>query len=228
MEIKKTPKADLENKKGIFFEVGLIVTLTVLLFVFERKTSAQETEKFQTVAEKQPEEEIIPITQHMMKPPPPPPPKPILADLIDIVENDQNLDENLEIQDIDDKTDNKNQPTNVSDFGEYGDEEGEANVFMIVEDMPVFPGNVTTWISKNTKYPQSALENNVEGKVFVKFVIEKDGSITNVEIIKSVDAALDKEASRVIRSMPKWTPGKQRGKPVRVSYTLPINFQLQR
>ena len=94
--------------------------------------------------------------------------------------------------------------------------------------MPRFPGgNVQKWITKHIKYPMVAQENNIQGKVFVQFVIEKDGSVSNVNVTRSVDPSLDKEAIRVIQSMPKWIPGKQRKKPVRVSFTVPINFQLQ-
>lgn len=227
MEIKKAPKADLEGKKTIFFEVGLVLALAILLFAFEWKTSAQEAGTFQTVAEEQVEEEIIPITQQMMAPPPPPPPAPKLTDLIDIVEDETSIEEELEILDAEDKTENV-VTNNVTDFGTYGTEDtGEADIFQVVEDMPSFPGgNVQKWIAKNVKYPVLAMENGIQGKVYIQFVIEKDGSITDTKVIRGVDASLDKEAIRVINSMPKWKPGKQRGKPVRVSYTLPINFQL--
>ena len=94
--------------------------------------------------------------------------------------------------------------------------------------MPQFPGgSVQKWIAKTVKYPMIAQENNIQGKVFVQFVIEKDGSVSDVKVARSVDPSLDKEAIRVVKAMPKWKPGKQRGKPVRVSYTVPINFQLQ-
>lgn len=226
MEIKKSPKADLEGKKGIFFEIGLTLALAILLFAFEWKSSTAEVNAFQTVAEVEIEEEIIPITQQMMKPPPPPPPAPKLTDLIDIVEDDTNIDEELEIQDAEDDSENQEVP-DVTDFGDYeGEDTGEAQIFQVVEDMPAFPGNVTKWISKNVKYPVLAMENGIQGKVFVQFVIEKDGSITDVKVSRGVDALLDKEAVRVVKAMPKWKPGKQRGKPVRVSYTLPIFFQL--
>ncbi|MEI3155914.1 MAG: energy transducer TonB [Odoribacter sp.] len=226
MEIKKSPKADLEGKKGIFFEIGLTLALAILLFAFEWKSSTAEVNAFQTVAEVEIEEEIIPITQQMMKPPPPPPPAPKLTDLIDIVEDDTNIDEELEIQDAEDDSENQEVP-DVTDFGDYeGEDTGEAQIFQVVEDMPAFPGNVTKWISKNVKYPVLAMENGIQGKVFVQFVIEKDGSITDVKVSRGVDASLDKEAVRVVKAMPKWKPGKQRGKPVRVSYTLPIFFQL--
>ncbi len=227
MEIKKSPKADLEGKKGIFFEVGLALALAILLFAFEWKSSTEEISQFRTVAEEQIEDEIIPITQQMVKPPPPPPAAPKLSDLLNIVEDESSIDEELEIEDADDESDNT-EIQDISDFGDYdGEDTGEENIFMVVEDMPQFPGgNVTKWIAKNVKYPQLAQENGIQGKVFIKFVIEKDGSITDVQVSRGVDASLDREAVRVIKAMPKWKPGKQRGKAVRVSYTLPINFQL--
>lgn len=227
MEIKKSPKADLEGKKGLFFEIGLALALAVLLFAFEWKSSAGEVSTFQTVPEEQVEEEIIPITQQMLKPPPPPPPAPKLTDLMEIVDDASTIDEDLEILDAEDDSENK-PVENPSDFGEYGDEEtGDDDIFQIVEDVPTFPfGDVSKWIAKNVKYPQIAAENNIQGKVFMNFVIEKDGSITDVKVLRGVDPALDKEAIRVIKSMPKWKPGKQRGKPVRVSFNLPITFTL--
>lgn len=227
MEIKKSPKADLEGKKGLFFEIGLALALAVLLFAFEWKSSAGEVSTFQTVPGEQVEEEIIPITQQMLKPPPPPPPAPKLTDLMEIVDDASTIDEDLEILDAEDESENK-PVENPSDFGEYGDEDtGDDDIFQIVEDVPTFPfGDVSKWIAKNVKYPQIAAENNIQGKVFMNFVIEKDGSITDVKVLRGVDPALDKEAIRVIKSMPKWKPGKQRGKPVRVSFNLPITFTL--
>ena len=227
MEIKKAPKADLEEKKSLFFEIGLVLALAVLLFAFEWKSSTGEVSTFQTVPEEQVEEEIIPITQQMLKPPPPPPPAPKLTDLMEITDDASSIDEDLEILDAEDDSENK-PVENPSDFGEYGDEEtGDDDIFQIVEDVPTFPlGDVSKWIAKNVKYPQIAAENGVQGKVFMNFVIEKDGSITDVKVLRGVDAALDKEAIRVIKSMPKWKPGKQRGNPVRVSFNLPIVFQL--
>ncbi|MDY4042436.1 MAG: energy transducer TonB [Marinifilaceae bacterium] len=231
MEIKKSPKANLEEKKGIFFEIGLVVALGVLLCAFSYKVNTKVEEAFITPPEEQVDEEIIPITQSMMKPPPPPPPAPKLTDLIDIVEDDTEIEDELEIEDM--EADVENVDANSLDWtggdgDAYGEEEGEGDVFMVVEDMPRFPGgDVTKWLAKNTRYPMIAQENGIQGKVFVQFVIEKDGSITNVKVLRPVDPSLDKEAIRVVSSMPKWKPGKQRGKAVRVSYTVPINFQLQ-
>lgn len=226
MELKKSPKANLENKKTIFLEVGFVLALAILLFAFEWKAETKEAGDFQTAVQDQVEEEIIPITQQQSTPPPPPPPAPKLTDLIDIVDDSQSIDEDLEITDAEDAT--ANTVVNVTEFGDFGTEDtGEAEIFQVVENMPEFPGgNVQKWIAKNVKYPVLAQENGIQGKVFVQFVIEKDGGITDVKVLRGVDASLDKEAVRVIQSMPKWKPGKQRGKAVRVSYTLPINFQL--
>lgn len=230
MEIKKSPKADLEGKKGVFFEIGLTLALAVLLFAFEWKSSTEQVTPFQTPAEEQIEDEIIPITQQMLKPPPPPPPAPKLTDLIEIVEDELSIDEELEIDDAEADVENKSNYNFDYDGDSWGEEEsdGEADIFQVVEDMPQFPGgSVQKWIAKNVKYPMIAQENNIQGKVFVQFVIEKDGSVSDVKVARSVDPSLDKEAIRVVKAMPKWKPGKQRGKPVRVSYTVPINFQLQ-
>ena len=228
MEIKKSPKADLEGKKGVFFEIGLTLALAVLLFAFEWKSSTEQVTPFQTPAEEQIEDEIIPITQQMLKPPPPPPPAPKLTDLIDIVEDDTNIDDDLEILDAEDQSENQ-VIEHVADFGEYGEENtGESEIFQVVEDMPSFPGgNVSKWIAKNVKYPVLAMENGIQGKVFIQFVIERDGSITDVKVVRGVDASLDKEAVRVVQSMPKWKPGMQKGKAVAVKYTVPVVFRLE-
>ena len=174
------------------------------------------------------EEEIIPITQQMMKPPPPPPPAPKLTDLIEIVDQELDIDEELEIEDV--EADVENRTDYSYDYDGTGYDEGdygEEDIFQVVEDMPTFPGDINKWLGKNVKYPVIAQENNIQGRVTVQFVIERDGSITDVKVLRGVDPSLDKEAVRVVKSMPKWKPGKQRGKPVRVSYTVPINFRLQ-
>ncbi len=228
MEIKKSPKADLEGKKTMFFEIGLVLALGILLCAFNWKVNSTVEEGFVTVAEEPVEEEIIPITQQMMKPPPPPPPAPKLTDLIEIVDEELDIDEELVIEDVESNTANRD--TYSYDYDGAGYDEGdygEEDVFQVVEDMPTFPGDINKWLGKNVKYPVIAQENNIQGRVTVQFVIEKDGSITDVKVLRSVDPSLDKEAVRVVKSMPKWKPGKQRGKPVRVSYTVPINFRLQ-
>ena len=155
MEIKKSPKADLEGKKGVFFEIGLTLALAVLLFAFEWKSSTEQVTPFQTPAEEQIEDEIIPITQQMLKPPPPPPPAPKLTDLIEIVEDELSIDEELEIDDVEADVENKSNYNFDYDGDSWGEEEsdGEADIFQVVEDMPQFPGgSVQKWIAKNVKY----------------------------------------------------------------------------
>ena len=108
--------------------------------------------------------------------------------------------------------------------------EEETKVFDVVEQMPSFPGGPSAlfeYLSKNIKYPVVAEENGIQGRVIVTFVVEKDGSITDVRVVKSVDPSLDKEAQRVVKSMPRWIPGKQNGSAVRVKYTVPVTFRLQ-
>lgn len=225
MEIKKAPKVDLEKKKGIFFEIGLVLALGILLYAFEWKTETKKTQDMQGSEVEQVEEEIIPVTTQNTPPPPPPPPAPKLTDLINIVDNDQDIDDELEITDADDETENT--VVDVTKFDDFSEEDtGEAEIFQVVEKMPSFNGNMNKWLKDNLKYPILAQENGISGRVFVAFVVEKDGSITDVKVARSVDPSLDKEAVRVVKAMPKWNPGQQRNKPVRVAFTVPINFTL--
>ena len=106
-------------------------------------------------------------------------------------------------------------------------EKDNTKVYDVVEQMPSFPGgDVMAWLSQNITYPNIAAKNGVQGRVVVQFVIEKDGSVTDVHAVKKVDPSLDREAERVVRSMPRWSPGRQNGAPVRVKYTLPVTFKL--
>ena len=231
MEIKKSPKANLEGNKTIFFEIGLVIALAMLLLAFEWKAETVTEEGFVAPPEEEVEEEIMPVTTQMLKPPPPPPPAPKLTDLIDIVEDDTEIEEELEIEDAEADVENK-EPVNYDDYGDYGDEDtGENEIFDWVEEHPSFPGGekkMREWLLKNLKYPTLAKENGVQGNVFMEFVVSKDGTIQNVKVIRSVESSLDKEATRVIKAMPKWKPGKQRGKPVNVRFRLPIVFRLKR
>ncbi|RUT72947.1 energy transducer TonB [Ancylomarina longa] len=227
MEVKKSPKADLENKRGLFLEIGLALTLALVFLAFEWRVDSSEATGLQVQKEAQAEEEMIPVTrQEPVKPPPPPPPAPKVADVLNIVDNEEEIEDELEIEDSDADQDAEVEIQVV----EEEEEEDEAQVFVIVEDMPEFPGGqleLQKWIAKSIKYPVIAQENGITGRVFITFVINKVGSVENVRVVRGVDPSLDKEAIRVIKTMPKWKPGKQRGKPVKVSYTVPINFQLQ-
>jgi periplasmic protein TonB len=226
MEVKKSPKADLESKKSVFMQIGLVVVLALVFIAFEWTTVERDVNDGMKIEEEEVEEEIIPITRQEEVKPPPPPPPPKATDVLNIVDDDVELEEELVIEDTEATEDTE---VDFSDFEEE-EEESAGEVFFIVEDMPEFPGGdqaLHKYLAESVKYPVIAQENGIQGRVYVKFVVNTDGSITDVEIARGVDPSLDREALRVVRDMPKWKPGKQRGKPVRVSYTVPINFVLQ-
>ena len=229
MELKKNPKADLEKMKMLFTEVGLLVTLGLVLLAFEWKTSGEVNTDFATVQDVVMEEEMIPITQQDEIKPPPPPPEPVqVTDVINIVEDDVEIDDNMDIFDSEFRED---AAVKIVNFVEEEEEVVEEEVFVVVEDMPGFGGGDSNkfreYIAKNLRYPEVAAENGIQGRVFVQFVVEPDGRVSNVKVVRGVDPALDKEAVRVVETSPPWKPGKQRGKPVRVSFTFPIIFVLQ-
>ncbi len=237
MEIKKSKKADLEKTRGTSMLIGYIVALAVMFAAFEWTTRDYvETEPVVYSAYAQMEEEIVPITQPIFTAAPPPPADaPQVAEILDIVDNNEEIVEE-KIETSESTTEAISGPVaQVSGpvatgpvVTEEASDEGE--IFQVVEQMPEFPGGMQAlmaYLSKNIKYPSVAQDNGIQGRVFISFVVNKDGSIVDPEVIKSVDAALDKEAMRVIKAMPKWNPGKQRGKPVRVKYTVPVLFRLQ-
>ncbi len=227
MEVKKSPKADLENKKSVFMQIGLVVTLAVVLIAFEWTTTDVDASQFEMVEELEAEEEIMPITRQEEVKPPPPPPPPKVADVLNIVEDDVELDEELDIEDTEMEEDTE---IDFSDLAMEEEESDDAPVFFIVEDMPEFPGGeeaLRKYIAQSVKYPVIAQENGIQGRVYVSFVVNTKGKVTDVKIARGVDPNLDKEAIRVVQAMPAWKPGKQRGKAVKVSYTVPINFVLQ-
>ncbi len=227
MEVKKSPKADLESKKSIFMQVGLVIVLGLVFIAFEWTTTDVDVSQFEIQDDLDAEEEIIPITRQEEVKPPPPPPPPKVTDVLNIVEDDVELDEELDIEDTEMNQDDE---VDFSDIAVEDEEEEDAPVFYIVEDMPEFPGGESAlhaYIAKSIKYPVIAQENGMQGRVYISFVISANGSVEDIKIARGVDPALDKEAVRVISKMPKWKPGKQRGKPVKVSFTVPINFVLQ-
>lgn len=225
MELKKNPKVDLEKKRSLFFQIGLTVALALILFAFELKIMPNNKNTFVTESAGKIEEEIIPITkQEEIKTPPPPPPA--VTDVLEIVEDNKEITNEVEVENTE-----ADANTEIQAIVEVQQEEENEEVvnFYVIEEKPEFPGGEAAmfqWISKNIKYPEIAKENGVQGKVFVQFVIDKEGKVTDVQVIRGVDPSLDKEAVRVIKSMPAWKPGKQRGKPVKVSFQLPINFKL--
>ena len=215
MQPKKNPKVSLENKKGMFFQIGLGVTLLAILIAFEWKSYDKTNYNLGDLNLDDMEEEIIPITRQEVKPPPPPPPPP---EIIEIVEDEVEIEKELEIEETE---------TDEDEIIEI--EEDDEEFFMVVENMPEFPGGdlgLMKFIQKNVRYPAIAKEYNITGKVYVSFIVDKQGNVTNVKIVRGVDKNLDAEAVRVVSSLPKYKPGKQRGKAVRVMFTIPINFTL--
>ena len=216
MEPKKNPDISIENKKGLFFQVGLVITLVIVLGAFEWKSYDKVAYNLGQLNLDDLEEEIIPITKQEVKPPPPPPPPP---EVIEIVEDDVEIEDEIEIEDTE----------SDEDVEIEIEEEDDEEFFMVVENMPEFPGGdlgLMKYIQKNVKYPAIAKEYNITGKVYVSFIVDRSGSVTNVKIVRGVDKNLDAEAMRVVKSLPRYTPGRQRGKAVRVMFTIPINFTL--
>lgn len=231
MEIKKSPKADLENKKNIFLLIGLVGSLLITLVAFEWTTKPAEVQSLGTLEVVEAEEEYIPITRETQPKPPPPAAAPKTIEVLNIVSDDVVIEEELEIEisEADEATIIDVAPV-IETVAAEEEVEEEAEVFFIVEEMPEFPGGelaLRTYLAQSIKYPVIAQENGVQGKVYVTFVVDKDGSISDATVARGVDPSLDQEALRVVNSLPKWKPGKQRGQPVRVSYTVPINFVLQ-
>ncbi|QZT36255.1 energy transducer TonB [Halosquirtibacter xylanolyticus] len=227
MEPKKTPKADLESKRSTFVWLGLAVSLLAVWLAFAWTTEPKKTDSFGAMQQDDLIEDEIPITTKPETPPPPPPPPPPaeISDVITIVDDEEVIEDEMEIEESDDV----DGPVKVETVVEDEKEAEEEEIFNFVEDMPMFPGGnaaLLKYIGKTVKYPVIAQENGIQGRVFVTFVVEKDGSVTDVRIARGVDKALDREAVRVVKTLPRWKPGMQRGKAVRVSYSVPINFVL--
>ena len=228
MEIKKSPKADLEGKKLTFTLIGLVVTLFIVWRVFEYKSYDKQTiDDLQRTVEVI-EEEMVEITKQEQPKVQPPQPKPQITK-IEIVEDDVEVEDEIDINaEVD-----QDEVIEEYDFTppEIEEEEiVEAEIFKVVEEMPEFPGGAAKmmeFIQKNIKYPMMARESDIQGRVFVNFVVEPDGSITNVTVMRGIGGGCDEEALRVVQSMPAWKPGKQRGSAVRCSFTVPIIFKLQ-
>jgi protein TonB len=228
MEIKKTPKADLENKKSTWLLIGYVMVLAIMFVAFEWTERDVTIDTSQTVAEPLFEEEI-PITVQEEKVIPPPPPEPVkVAEQLEIVDDQADVDESniASTEETGEAVEVKYTPMEVEE-----ENVEEDKIFEIVEKAPEFPqggmAGLMQYLSKNIRYPAIAQENGVQGRVTVQFVVNRDGSIVDAVVVKGIDPYLDKEALRVISTMPKWKPGEQRGKPVRVKFTVPVMFRLQ-
>jgi protein TonB len=230
MELKKNEKADLENKKSMYFQIGMVLALGLVLVAFEWRQKPEEEDNSAIVAQVAIEEEMAQVTRPPEVAPPPPPPQ--ISEVLNVVENNIELDNDIEINT---ESDDNVAVQSIEFVNAAPTEEAaveEEAPFIMVEDMPTFNGGdpqstFREWIAKNTKYPEIAQENGISGRVIVQFVVNSRGEITDVKVMRPVDPALDKEAIRVISSSPKWTPGKQRGRAVKVQFTFPVNFVLQ-
>ena len=230
MEVKKTPKADLENKKSTWLLVGYVIVLAFMFIAFEWTERDVKIDTSQAVTDLVFEEEIeIPITEQPEQLPPPPQEAPSIAETLTIVDDDTEVEE-TEIASTE-ETGEAMEIKYVAPTVEEEEDPEEQTIFEVVEQMPEYPNGgmagLMQFLSKNIKYPTIAQENGTQGRVTVQFVVNKDGSIVDAKVLRGVDPYLDKEALRVINSMPKWKPGMQRGKPVRVKYTVPVTFKLQ-
>ena len=229
MELKKNPKADLEKRRGLFLEIGLVVAMAAALVAFEMKSYDKE-DKEQVVRQASEEiEDIVIQTQEQELPPPPPPETPEVTTEFEVVEDDAELTNELGPvnAEVDESTQNIEITPGVV---EEEEEEEEAQIFTVVEKDPEFPGGMDAlykYLAQNIKYPTIARENGITGRVYVTFVVERDGSIANPRVLRDIGGGCGAEAIRVVKSMPKWNPGKQSGKAVRVQFNLPVNFNLQ-
>jgi len=234
MEAKKTPEANLENRKSFFFFVGLVAALAIVCIAFEWSLFEGDGSGLAQMDIDDEEEEMIPITQQEYVPPPPPPPQPTQ---IEIVEDDEEIEDDMDIEETDINEDTEIEIVDIEEVNE------EPEVFIVVEDMPTFPGcekvkskkerekcadtELRKYLGRTVKYPAMAKDAGISGRVYVNFVVMEDGRISKIKLLKGIGGGCDEEAMRVVKKMPRWNPGKQRGRNVRVSYNLPINFVLR-
>ena len=226
MKLKKTPEADLQNKRGLFLEIGLVISLALVIGAFAYTPKQHRIEQIdQEVIVV--EEEMMEVTRQDQKPPEAPKKTEmkVIADMLSIVKNDTKITTEVEFADFDEDTE-------IIQEVEVEEEEiKDDEPFLTVETMPSFKGGTLmdfrNWVQSKVRYPQIAQENGIAGRVVLQFVIERDGSLTNIVVLQTPDRSLSEEAIRVLNQSPKWTPGKQRNQTVRVKYTLPVEFRIQ-
>lgn len=231
MEVKKSEKASLENKRLLFTEIGFVVALIAIYFAFNWSSTEKEVATLETEVANVEVEDMVPITQETPPPPEAAPKIPILSDQIDVVDDNIKVDDNM-FQNLEDDA---NSGVEIMDYIESAPEEEtveeEAIPFQLVEEKPSFNGGdaneFSKWVNSKLVYPEIAKENGVQGKVTLQFTVNADGTVSNVKVLRGVDSSLDKEAVRVVSSSPKWKPGKQRDRAVKVTYTFPVIFQLR-
>ena len=229
MEIKKSEKASLENKRLLFAEAGLIAALLLVYAGFETSTRAREVALLDDSSIICDEGDILPITLETPPPAPEVPALPMLSDELEIVDDDVTVD--LDFQSLDDA----DVPVNIQEYikQEVVEEEVEEEVIFVgvVEERPTFNGGdaneFSKWVNARLVYPEIAKENGIEGRVTLQFTISKDGRLVDVKVLSAPDETLAREAVRVVSSSPKWKPGRQRDRTVKVSYTFPVIYRLR-
>ncbi|PHQ61937.1 MAG: energy transducer TonB [Maribacter sp.] len=233
MELKKNPKADLTKNSSLYFVIGLAVVMLLVYGAFEWKTYEGGNEYDISMNVEDALDEEVPMTEQIKTPPPPPPPA--APEIIEIVEDEEEVEETI----IESTETSQEEVIEVADVEVEEIFEDVDVPFAVIENVPVFPGcekesnkracfnkMIQKHIGKNFRYPEIAQEMGVQGRVSIMFVIQKDGSIGNIRM-RGPDKSLEKEAARIIGKLPRMTPGKQRGRAVRVPFSIPITFKLQ-
>ena len=226
MEIKKSPKADLQNKRGLLLEIGLIVALALVIAAFAYTPKEHRIEQVD-LNYGPVDEQIVEITRQDQKPPEPPKKVEVkvIADLLQVVTNETKIATDINFAEFDEDTEVLQQVDVKEEIIE------DDQPFLTAETMPSFQGGdlntFRKWVQDNVRFPQIALENGISGRVVLSFVIEKDGRLTNIQVLMTPDRSLSEEAIRVLNKSPKWSPGKQRNQVVRIKYTLPVDFRMQ-
>ncbi len=222
MELKKNPKADLSRKSGLFMNIGMAVSLFFIIVAFEwRSYDDSGLVDLGTVEDDFEDILDIPPTEQ----PPPPPPKIQLPEIIEVPDEEE-IEEDIEVNlDVE-----VTEETVIEDivFEEAPEEENVDEIFTIVEEPASFPGGLEAfykYLGREMKYPRQAQRMGIEGRVFVQFVVERNGSLTDIKVVKGIGAGCDEEAMRVLSNTPKWKPGKQRGRPVRQKMIQSILFK---
>lgn len=229
MEIKKSPQADLEKSKGLSLLLGLVVALSVLFVTLEWRSEIAKAIDTAVLSIADLDNAIIVEDEQQEEQPEPEPVKQEQIE-VQLPHEFKTVDDNKEVAKIAFVSSDEDKPLPPPVVAPPAEEEDANQIFEIVEEPCEFPGGpaeLNKYLSKNIQYPEIAADNGIQGRVIVGFVIEKDGKPSQVKVLRGVDPALDKEAVRVVQSMPAWKPGKQRGKPVRQRFTLPVQFRLQ-
>jgi len=237
MQLKKNPNADLTKNSSMYFAVGLAVVLFISWQAIEWKTYDKSGYGYEALNVDDDDDEEVPITEQLKTPPPPPPPPPA-PEVLEVVEDEEEVEETI----IESTETDQEEIIEVEDVEVEEEFDDDPVPFAVIEDVPIYPGcenvakserrncfqeQIYKHINKNFRYPEIAQEMGIQGRVYMYFVIDKDGSITDIKIARSPDRNLGKEAERIINKLPKMTPGKQRGRPVRVPFSIPITFRLQ-